>query len=154
MVKHKDVTYNETRYRIGLLTAADGSWISREFAEKFAEKQRIEVERRAATGQQTIEDESKAYPELPIEQRAAAMATFLMSQLDRSKTAEVFAVASLAISVLENHQGTEVPIPIIVNGKYLPAELEYDSVLLDLVREVVALRIATFFSGSASPSTT
>lgn len=147
---HKDTTVNGVEYRIGMLTAADGSAIVAMFGERYAARKAKEVEKRRAAGLPDEPSEDPQANDVGADVRAMMMANFLMTQLDRKETKEVFAMCSEVICCYEDHQGQRVPMPILIDGRYQPAELEYDPALVDLVRETLALRIAPFFSGSAS----
>ncbi len=102
----KNITIGESEYRIGLLKAADGSWI-------YGTSKRKYQEYLAANPQPAQEDteQSKAFAELPEATRnqlgAAMSAEFMMQYLSRTELAEV---QSICIKVCGRYSDRRWPL--------------------------------------------
>jgi hypothetical protein len=127
-MKYKDTTINGVKYRLGRMSAGDGSWIALLLTEKIRKAR---------------------------EQVMITTAIFLVAQLSRKELKDVQAVCLESCSVIELMASAEVPFPIMEDGIWKRRELEFDGpTVLQLTKESLAFNVSPFFSGTGADGTT
>jgi hypothetical protein len=144
---HKDITIGDQQYRIGQMTAADGSWIRLTFVKRYRAY--------LATITPTEKEDAEKAPSISPEQGFAMTANFLLEQLTREELAEV---QRLSLSVCGRYSvktGTPIAMPVLMSdGRYAIPDLEFDGpTVLQLTQETVAFNIAPFFTAAGSNQT-
>jgi hypothetical protein len=149
---HKDVTVNETEYRVGRMKAHVGAWIisllrgktqasaARRGAEPVGEVEPI-VEEKELSG----EEKRKRF-----EEGLMATTVYLIGQFSFDEMRQVQDLCLEQCARYEEIGGKAVPMPILAGpGRWAISELEYDGpTVLSLTRECLAFNIAPFFTGS------
>jgi hypothetical protein len=168
-----DVTVRGARYRIGLLDAADGSWIRLTLSTKLRERRIAEA---IAASQSPAPPQAVVQPvndgtapdaqqkptaaelaaQMTPEQGFRMTATFLVEQLDRAQLKEVTALCMAVCAKYEILAGQEVAVAIMTEtGVWLRPELKTDGpTCLELTTEAIAFNIAPFFTGAGSSDQT
>jgi hypothetical protein len=156
----KDVPVADAMYRIGRLTAADGSWISVMLTEKLRGAREAEaksmlatpttatrVEAPPAATEEPAGSAAPVIPQMTIDEGMMMTASFLVTKLNRAELADVQMMCVQACSKMEPVGDTMQPMPLIVNGnQWVDPEMEYDGpTVLQLTKEVLAFNIVRFF---------
>jgi hypothetical protein len=152
-MKYKDTTINGVKYRLGRMSAGDGSWIALLLTEKIRKAREAEGRR-----EMTAKDVEKAVEDakgVDKEQVMITTAIFLVAQLSRKELKDVQAVCLESCSVIELMASAEVPFPIMEDGIWKRRELEFDGpTVLQLTKESLAFNVSPFFSGTGADGTT
>ena len=144
---HKDITIGDQQYRIGQMTAADGSWIRLTFVKRYRAY--------LATITPTDQEAASEAPTITPEQGFAMTANFLLEQLTREELAEVQRMSLAVCGRYSVKTGTPIAMPIFMSdGRYAIPDLEFDGpTVLQLTQETVAFNIAPFFTAAGSSQT-
>ncbi len=152
----KDVTIGEHQYRVGRLTAVDGSWIFTTFVQRYRAFTDAHLEGSASRAEdgRFAEDPKPAIDTAGVdpEQGFAMTAQFLIEQLTRAELAEVQTICLGSCGRYSDRTGTRVAMPIIFgDGRYAIPDLEYDGpAILELTKAAIAFNIAPYFPGAGS----
>lgn len=154
----KDVPVADAMYRVGRLTAADGSWVSVMLTDRLRTQREAEAKAILATPTTANQPEPPAPDAVtdPAAQKIAGLsmeegmlmtASFLVSKLTRSELAEVQMMCMQVCSKMEPVGETMQPMPLIINGnQWVDAEMEYDgATVLTLTKHTLAFNIVRFF---------
>ncbi len=147
-VDHKDVVIGENQYSIGLMSAADGSWIFSTFVKRYRTFQESQP---AAVQVQSTGD----VPAVPPEVGFAMTAQFLIEQLSREELAEVQKMCLATCGRYSTKTGIPIAMPILFkDGRFAASDLEHDGpTVLELTKQSIAFNIAPFFPAAGSSET-
>lgn len=149
--KYVEHTIGAHRYRIGRLSAADGTWVA-----KLMTRKHQEARAQAAAGHEVKGTPETKLADVPIETVMLMTANFLIAQMSRQEIAEVQAACMAVIDRYEEHAGAVVPMPLIINdGQWKDPDMEFEGpIVLDLMQRALAFNIARYFTGAGSSETT
>lgn len=143
---HKDVTVNETEYRVGRMKAHVGAWI----ISLLRGKTQASAVRRAAEPVGEVEESDARKPS--FEEGLMATTVYLIGQFTFDEMRQVQDLCLEQCARYEEIGGKAVPMPILAGpGRWAISELEYDGpTVLSLTRECLAFNIAPFFTGAGA----
>jgi hypothetical protein len=146
---HKNHTIGEHEYRIGRLSASDGSSLYLTFLQAY----RADLIANPRSAIKAVADPDVPMP--PPEVGFLMTASFLVEQLDRKGLAELFSICLEKCGRYNHATGKAVALPIVQSdGRFAIPDLEFDGpTLLELVQQTVAFNIAPFFPGAGSSGT-
>jgi hypothetical protein len=144
----KDVLINGQQYRIGLLKAADGSWIKMVFTRRYREYMETQEPQPAP------DPSAPPAPQVDPELGFAMTAGFIIEHLSRAEMAEVQALCLSVCGRYDSRLGSPIAKPILFpDGRWAIPELEYDApTVLELTQNCIAFNIAPFFPAASSSS--
>ena len=147
---HKDVTIGDSLYRIGLLKAADGSWIYSTFVKRYRAYQETQP------APIPLPSDAPPAPDVPVEAGLAMTASFLTEQLSRTELAEVQNICLSVCGKYSSATGNPVAMPILLSdGRFSSPDMAYDGpTVLELTKQSIAFNIAPFFPGAGSSGST
>ena len=150
-IDHKDLTIGENQYRIGKLSAADGSWIFTTFVKRYRAYREAQPLQFEAPADNPGIDTAQVAPEVGF----GLTASFLMEQLSREETKEIQSICLGSCGRYSVKTGSPVAMPILLpSGAFAIPELAQDGpAVLELTKECIAFNIAPFFPGAGSNGT-
>lgn len=161
MQKTKDVPVRGRTVRLGLIDAADGSWILGRIQTKLRDARAARAEQ-PSPQQRAPEALSSQAPGVaaaavdPAKLRDEAMnsmAAFLIEQSTRTEIRELMDCMLAKCAVMEEMAGTAIAVPFRdVEGRWLPKLIEESDgpTILEVVKAAIAYNVLPYFTAPGS----